>query len=302
MKMVLANLGYHPVWMQSVNILVTTEKQAVAQSMKGAARCLHLFCFSAAARPMVGVSTSSLFTFFSTFFICKAEEEAMKLLARFRNDRVEMALALCDVGRLKIEVLARLAEDLQEHMQEQVPPALKFCVTEAMRTILKSAWQVVQGLAPAHPDAELRTCKEAHRILAVLLGIRSLITLPILEQNCESECSDLKDSVLERIERNLKDHARFPALGMRATSTDLGRFKDHNQLVGNAAIASALSPSVTVREHSEGGNDDWLDRLEHGCDPEVGEWQQVPSVGSWSLGSSSSNWTWDLVDQPVDHM
>eukprot|EP00435_Cladocopium_sp_Y103_P055412 s1005_g18.t1 len=229
------------------------------------------------------------------------EEEAMKLLIRFRNDCVEMAPALCYVGRQKIEVLndcvemapalcyvgrqkievlAQLAQDLQE----QIPQAectVKDHLIDVMQRILGSAWQVVQGLVLVPSDRELA-------VLAVLLGIRSLCALPVLEPNYESRCSELRDLVLERIEQHVQDHARFPALGMRPTSTDLERFKKQAQLWGTAALASALPPSSTFVGLSQEETDDWLQRPEQECRSEVSR--------SWTICSASSSWTWDLVE------
>eukprot|EP00435_Cladocopium_sp_Y103_P058596 s1005_g20.t1 len=195
-----------------------------------------------------------------------------------------MAPALCYVGRQKIEVLAQLAQDLQE----QIPEAectVKDHLIDVMQRILESAWQVVQGLVLVPSDRE-------HEVLAVLLGIRSpLCALPVLEPNYESRCSELRDLVLERIEQHVQDHPRFPALGMRPTSKDLERFKKQAQLWGTAALASSLPPSSTVVELSQEETDAWLQRPEQECRSEVSR--------SWTICSASSSWTWDLVDRSI---
>eukprot|EP00435_Cladocopium_sp_Y103_P009545 s6024_g2.t1 len=253
-------------------------------------------------------------------FISCAEREAMGLLIRFYNYRQDVALALCQIGRQKIRVLAQLAEVLasideapfQGDVEEEVPWDLRFRFywEEVMSRVWVPVAEVAQGLAQHLSNLDLEICDE---VRAVLLGIRSMATLPIIARRADAwHTSFWKDLVVGRFGQHFEVHARFPALGMRPTSEDLQRFKDQIRSVCKAVISSAVSPSVTVTE----GKHNWLQRQEPESRSEMDGWQQVPSAGSWTLCSaaqdslqqasstgswtlcsSSSTGTWDVVDQ-----
>lgn len=217
--------------------------------------------------------------------ISSAETHTLRLLHRLHKDCPEAASVLCRVGDQKIAALAQLAEALREarfrsHMQK------------VTLTISKPMTTAVQGLVQVLSNPDCGVLRDEAR--TVLLGIRSLIALPIFEH-----CPGLDASlVFARLEHEFKNRASFQALGLKSTSEDLEKFKKQTQLLRSAAITSALSPSVTVKRLGKEGNDGWLQRPLRECGSEAGAMQQVPSVaGSWTLCSFSSNWTYDHADQ-----
>eukprot|EP00435_Cladocopium_sp_Y103_P009644 s4393_g2.t1 len=235
--------------------------------------------------------------------ISRVEEEAVNLLTGFYNDRQDVASALCQIGRQKIQVLAQLAEVLTS-MHEAPSQGkvrwdhrFRFHAQDLMSRIWVPVAEVAQGLAQLLSHVDLEICDEAR---TVLLGIRSLATLPIIAEGADAwHTSFWKDLVVGPLGQHVEGHASFPALGMRATSEDLERFKDQTRLLCNAAMTSAVSASVTVGGQCEEDKDGWLQRQEPEFRSEMDGWQQLPSAGSWTLCSSSSNWTWDVVDQSV---
>eukprot|EP00435_Cladocopium_sp_Y103_P013468 s6024_g3.t1 len=229
--------------------------------------------------------------------ISSAETTVLGLLLRLPNfDPVQMASVLCEVGRQKIAVFARVAQVLGSidealNLQEEVPDGLRMIrslrfkptVQEMMDTIGTPVAKVVQGLAQILSNPNLGMRDEAR---TVLLGIRSLIALPIFQECFGPGGYSLQMSFLVgKLEHQFKNDASFPALGMKPTSKDLERFKYQTHLLGNAAITSAVCPSVRVGGQCEEDKDGWLQRQEPESRSEMDGWQQVPSAGSWTLSA-----------------